>query len=57
LCLNNFIRNKIGNIDINELQKVYEEDLHIIDQKNPINIRDNLNFFINEMVVDDELFK
>lgn len=55
--LNNFIKDEIWIIDINNMQKIYEEDLHIVDKHNPINIRNSLNKFIWKNIVNDDLIK
>lgn len=55
--LNNFIKNNIWNINIEELQDIYESDLHILDSKNPINIRNSLNNFIQENIISDDLIR
>jgi len=55
--LNKFFKEEIWKIDIKKLQKIYEEDLHIEDTKNPINIRNSLNKFIQNNIVNDDLIK
>jgi len=45
----------IWKIKIQELQKIYENDLHIENTKNPINIRNYLYEFITNKIIDDKL--
>lgn len=47
--------NVIWKINIKELQGIYENDLHIKNNKNPINIRNFLNDFINKKTDIDKL--
>jgi hypothetical protein len=45
----------IWKIKIQELQNIYENDLHIENTKNPINIRNYLYEFITNKIIDDKL--
>jgi len=55
--LNNFIEKEIWKVDTKKLQKIYEDDLHIEDKQNPINIRNSLNSFIERNTINDHLVK
>lgn len=55
--LSDFIKKEIWKIDTKKLQKIYEEDLHIENKQNPINIRNNLNKFIEKNTINDDLIK
>jgi hypothetical protein len=44
-------------VNTKNLQKIYEEDLHIENKQNPINIRNSLNSFIERNVINDDLIK
>lgn len=55
--LDNLLNEKIWKIEINKLQNIYENDLHIEDTKNPINIRNYLHDFLSKKTKDDELIQ
>lgn len=55
--LSDFIKKEIWKIDTKKLQKIYEEDLHIEHKQNPINIRNNLNKFIEKNIINDDFIK
>jgi len=55
--LEKFFKEEIWELKISNLQKIYEEDLHIENSKNPINIRNSLNKFIEKNIINDDLIK
>lgn len=46
--LYDLINNKIWKFNLNELQEIYENDLHILDSRNPIKIRNYLDDFVSK---------
>lgn len=55
--LNKFLEENIGGIETGKLQSIYEEDLSIENSKNPINIRNSLNKFIQKYTISDDLIQ